>query len=526
MTERYLDQIKNIFSESNKTKIAIIGKGNSLQGIDLHNLRKDYFVVALNDAEVFLPVDVSILYRSELVESIEKNGVQSDYYIAPSDLKLPTNKLLPTKYVSLNQEGLERIYSFFYGDEFYILDFTLLSAIKLAMIFQQTKKIAVDILFLGFDFYIDFVKENDFQGLEYRNAHLKTQESIFVTLIKDLQIKNPLLHFQHIGNKKYSSQSVEEFNQSLQKTVFSSKNLPTNSEIYTRLLQEFDRSENKVLVVAEFTNNHIGDKNRLIKMIELAADAGADMIKVQKRDVASFYSDAELNSPYASPFGNTLKAYREAVELSDELFATLDVECRKRNIPWFVSVLDWNSYLYVKQLDCPIIKLPSTISNHRDYLRQVAQDFDGELVVSTGFTDVEYEKFVFENLMNDKHFFLLQCTSSYPTPPEGCQIAVVRHYEQLRKEYPNIVSGYSSHDLGSMGCMMAVAAGARMIEKHVKLGDLSWIHFDSVAIDLYNNQFKKFVNDIRKAEAMCGTTKKKVHSFEHHKYKVNTNENN
>ena len=130
MTERYLDQIKNIFSESNKTKIAIIGKGNSLQGIDLHNLRKDYFVVALNDAEVFLPVDVSILYRSELVESIEKNGVQSDYYIAPSDLKLPTDKLLPTKYVSLNQEGLERIYSFFYGDEFYILDFTLLSAIN------------------------------------------------------------------------------------------------------------------------------------------------------------------------------------------------------------------------------------------------------------------------------------------------------------------------------------------------------------------------------------------------------------
>jgi len=119
----------------------------------------------------------------------------------------------------------------------------------------------------------------------------------------------------------------------------------------------------------------------------------------------------------------------------------------------------------------------------------------------------------------------LQCTSSYPTPPEGCQISVVRHYENLRADYPNLIPGYSSHDLGSLGCMMAVAAGARMVEKHVKLGDLNWVHFDSVAIDLYGNQFKNFVRDIRKAELMCGDNQKKVHEFEHHKYRANDNVN-
>jgi sialic acid synthase SpsE len=430
---------------------------------------------------------------------------------------------IPAEYVSFDQEGIEKVFTYFASKEFYILDFTLISAIKAALAFQEVKHIAVDVLFIGFDFFMSSVAEGDFHGLEYRNAHLRTQESLFVTILNHIIVQYPLLWMKHVGDKKYSELSVAELNSKLHQHKVTT-DLPLNSENYHRLLNELENT-NKVIVVAEFTNNHIGDKNRLIKMIELAFEAGADMIKVQKRDVKTFYTEEELNSPYTSPFGNTLKAYREAVELDDNLFKILDLECRKRQIPWFVSVLDWNSYEYMKQLDCPMIKLPSTISNHRNYLTKVAKDFKGELVVSTGFTDTTYERFVLENLIGDQQFFLLQCTSSYPTPPEGCQISVVRHYESLRMQYPNIVPGYSSHDLGSIGCMMAVSAGARMIEKHVKLGDLEWVHFDSVAIDLYENKFKQFVNDIRKAEIMCGHSTKQVHQFEHHKYKANQNVN-
>lgn len=517
--ENYLVLIKNIFLESSKTKVAILGKGASAKEVDLNKLKEEYFVIALNDSETLIPADLTVFYKEDLVKSLAYNGFLSNYYIAPSSLEIPHDKHITAEYISLNQEGLERIYSYFYTPDFYILDFTLLSAMKLALIFQQTLGVSMDVVFVGFDFYIDSVQKGDLHGLEYRNAHLKTQESIFITLLKDLRIKSPLVHYQHIGNKKYSAYSVEEFNQSLQK-YFVKGVLPTNSEIYQKLLEQLDYS-NKVIVVAEFTNNHIGDRNRLLKMIELAVQAGADMIKVQKRDVETFYSEAELNSPYSSPFGDTLRDYRSAVELSDELFDLLDVECRKRHIPWFASVLDWNSYLSLKRFDCPIIKLPSTISNCKTYLRKVADDFRGELVVSTGFTDQSYEDFLLNHLVKENKFFLLQCTSSYPTPPESCQISVVRHYEQLREQYPNIVPGYSSHDLGSLGCMMAVAAGARMVEKHVKLGCLEWVHFDSVAIDLYNNHFKDFVNDIRKAEIMCGSKEKKVQDIEYHKYNVN-----
>jgi sialic acid synthase SpsE len=64
-----------------------------------------------------------------------------------------------------------------------------------------------------------------------------------------------------------------------------------------------------------------------------------------------------------------------------------------------------------------------------------------------------------------------------------------------------------------------------MVEKHVKLGDLDWIHFDGVAIDLYDKSFNHFVKDIRKAEIMCGKKHKVIQKSEHHKYQPNKNHN-
>jgi N-acetylneuraminate synthase len=68
--------------------------------------------------------------------------------------------------------------------------------------------------------------------------------------------------------------------------------------------------------------------------------------------------------------------------------------------------------------------------------------------------------------------------------------------------------------------MLAVAGGARMIEKHVKLNDVEWIHFDKVAIDLATDEFARFVSDVRTAEQMVGSGEKRVLDCEHHKYSV------
>ena len=66
--------------------------------------------------------------------------------------------------------------------------------------------------------------------------------------------------------------------------------------------------------------------------------------------------------------------------------------------------------------------------------------------------------------------------------------------------------------------MLAVAAGARMVEKHVKLGNAEWAHFDSVAMDLESDEFARFVKDVRQAEKFVGREEKRIMDSEHHKY--------
>ncbi|PWJ60395.1 N-acetylneuraminate synthase [Dyadobacter jejuensis] len=519
--DNFLSQVRNIALKSGKSKIAIIGKGESVHEIILEKLN-NFFIINLNDSERIIPGNVAFFYRIDFFNEIKKNGFKADFYVAPDHLKIPDDQHLEANYQPRSQDIVDQPFSYIQDTEFTLTDFTVLSAIKFLTIYQGFLNLPIEVYFLGFDFTSEKLKDDDYDmhDLEFKNAFLKTQESVFSSVLRGFNKFYPDINLIHVGNKNYSSISVTGLNKIIGEFQFDHKPrlLATNRELYQQVLKRSQES-NQVIVVAEFTNNHIGDPQRLVKMIKLAKEAGADMIKLQKRDVDSFYSEKELSKPYDSPFGNTLRDYRTAVELNESLFELVDEECRRNEIPWFTSVLDWNSYEFMLQFDPPLIKLPSTISNHRNYLLKVGSHFKGDLIISTGFTDKDYENFILENFLTDRNLFILQCTSSYPTPPEACQIAVVRHYDELsQNQYSNLLPGYSSHDVGSLGCMLAVAAGAKMLEKHVKLGNLDWVHFDGVAIDLYNNEFKQFVHDVRKAELMCGNKTKKIHTMEHHKY--------
>lgn len=277
----------------------------------------------------------------------------------------------------------------------------------------------------------------------------------------------------------------------------------------------------RVNVVAEITTNHFGDRQRLETMIRASHAAGADYIKLQKRDVETFYSAEQLEGAYNSPFGTTFREYRHQLELTMDDFSFVDTLCKRLGIGWFASVLDRPSFEFMMQFKPEIIKLPSTISEHRDFLAYVGKIFNGSIVVSTGMTDQVYEGFVLETFTQAKKIFLLQCNSAYPTPAEHCNVAVIRHYGDLMRRDSRIIPGYSSHDEGWLASVLAVGAGARMIEKHVKWGSTSWAHFDSVAIDLSNGDFGAYVRHIRDAETIMGSNIKSPTSSEHHNYAQN-----
>jgi sialic acid synthase SpsE len=82
----------------------------------------------------------------------------------------------------------------------------------------------------------------------------------------------------------------------------------------------------------------------------------------------------------------------------------------------------------------------------------------------------------------------------------------------------SIVPGYSSHDKGSLGSVLVGVFGAKMIQKHVKLGSTDWLHFDEVALNLLDESFLEFVSDIRRAEIALGSDRKRITRSEHHKY--------
>ena len=123
-------------------------------------------------------------------------------------------------------------------------------------------------------------------------------------------------------------------------------------------------------------------------------------------------------------------------------------------------------------------------------------------------TNENYVQFILKKFINFKKLYLLHAISAYPTFFTDININIIKKYYKLSLENKNIIPGYSSHDVGSLGSMLAVAAGARMIEKHIKFGVTEWMHFDDTAIDVIS-ELPSFVSDLIKVDKALGSEKKK-----------------
>lgn len=392
------------------------------------------------------------------------------------------------------------------GHDFVIEDVLFLSALRLARLIARQRGQRQTVYMLGFDFSADkgyaHAIDHDYAPAQSgeRAAKISPQEFYFLNTL--YMLRDSELDVLHVGDRAFSTLTPDELN--------------------IRFLPEqatgVSGAPDRVLITAELTTNHFGDRHRLERMVRAARAAGADFVKVQKRDVETFYSGEQLGAKYVSPFGSTFRDYRHGIELTQDDFDFLDKLCRDLGIQWFASVLDEPSFRFVQQFEPELVKLPSTISEHTDYLAHVASSYRGGIVLSTGMTDTAYEQWVLNTFTKCDRLYLMQCNSAYPTPLHDCHIGVIRHYRDLAKAHPHLVPAYSSHDFGATASALAVAAGARMVEKHVKLGNTDWAHFDAVALDLTTREFVDYVAAIREAEVIVGSEQKRVNESEHHKY--------
>jgi N-acetylneuraminate synthase len=501
--------------------IVIIGKGQSIDLIDSKKLT-NFIVINMNDSELIYPGDLCVFHDSWVSEYFSKNKPGCALYI--TDKKMNNARQVLCDFIPSNPESSQFQIQRFFGDEIYLEKSLLMSALRIADEIGRISQMKKKVFLLGIDLTtrMGYTKKipssTEHFRPEYQEHMVSSQEQSLMSLL--MHQDKLSIAIKHVGDKPYSSHSISDFNNDLvtgteiNKEVLEFANEQLVSEMHPK-------AHRNVKVVAEITTNHLGDIDRLLKMISLCKEAGADYVKLQKRDVETFYTQEQLAQPYESPFGSTFRDYRVGIELDASELDQVASHCEKIGIQWFASVLDQASYSFILDFSPELIKLPSTISEHKTFLRYVAKSFKKDIVISTGYTDSSYEEFLLDTFTECRNLYLLQCTSAYPTPIEDAQVGIVRHYSKLSDRDLRIKPGYSSHDIGSICSMMAVAAGAVMIEKHVKLSSVDWSHFDEVALDLGTDEFKNFVSDIRDAEKITGTENKKVLSSEHHKYWLN-----
>ena len=497
---------KNIKYKSKINKILIIGKGTTIEKLISMDFSK-YFVINLNDSHKFYKGDVILVNKLWALNDINKIKKK---IILILDKNIEYRKSHPNLYrVNFSKyrihKNLNEKISKFFSSKNCFYDPLFLSSIKLSYLIAKSIKKKLEVDMIGFDFkfkspsnYSAFSLVNNNNKFNFKNAkkEFEVQKKI---LQKISSLNNKYIKINHVGNLKFSKINILKF---AEKNVM----LKTHNNI------------NNTEIVAEITTNHHGNFENLIKMAKLSKDAGADYVKIQKRDVINFYSPQELKNPYFSQFGKTFKDYRMGLELSMEEIDKFDKYCKQININWFCSVLDVKSFHDILKFKPTMIKIPSTVSGHSDLHKEVSKLYKKKIIVSTGFTNEKYQSYVLNMFKKNEKIYLLQCTSSYPARLDDCNIAVIKNYDFLSRNDKKIVPGFSSHDPGSLGCIMAIAAGAKLLEKHVKFKDVKWGHFDSVALNLGSNEFKNFVKEIRKSEILIGSEIKKISPNEYHKY--------
>jgi len=255
-------------------------------------------------------------------------------------------------------------------------------------------------------------------------------------------------------------------------------------------------------VIAEIGINHNGDIDLAKKLINVAAGAGCDAVKFQKRTVDVVYSIEELSRPRESPFGTTNGDLKRALEFEMEEYAEIDRYCREIKIDWFASCWDEASVDFINQFEVPCYKIASA-SLTDDKLLRHTRATGKPIILSTGMTTVEEIDHAVE-ILGKKDLVLLHACSTYPAYYDELNLRVI----QTLSERYGVPVGYSGHETGLPSSVAAAVLGACIIERHITLDRSMW--GSDHAASLEPNGITRLIRDIRLVEKSMGDGVKRV----------------
>ena len=246
--------------------------------------------------------------------------------------------------------------------------------------------------------------------------------------------------------------------------------------------------------VAEFTTNHMGNYNVLAKMAKEAKEAGADFIKVQKKDIETYYSKEKLDRFYLSPYGKTYRDYREIFEFGKEDFDRFDSLCKELKIKWFSTVQDIPSLEFMLEYKLPKYKIASSSARDLEFVSEFGKQVPKtkQIVVSVGGSTLgQINDLV--NALGDRRMVLQHCVAEYPCPVSRLRLGNIGI---LKKEFETskIKVGYSGHEEGIVpSVVVAKKYKPALIERHFALSRHSFVHH--IECSLEPNEFKQMIKD-------------------------------
>ncbi|GGS48805.1 hypothetical protein GCM10010156_04320 [Planobispora rosea] len=262
-------------------------------------------------------------------------------------------------------------------------------------------------------------------------------------------------------------------------------------------------SDQPVYVIAEIGINHNGDLDIARRLIDVAADAGCQAVKFQKRTPEICVPLEQRDQIRQTPWGEmTYMEYKIRTEFGADEYNEIAKYAAERDLHWFASPWDVPSVEFLEEMNVVTHKVASASVTDLELLRALAAT-GKPIILSTGMSTLEEIDQAVEILGTSK-LVLMHATSTYPLPPEEANLRTIA---TLQERY-GVPVGYSGHERGLQISLAAVTLGAVAVERHITLDRTMW--GSDHAASLEPSGLEHLVRDIRIIETALGDGVKRV----------------
>jgi len=266
----------------------------------------------------------------------------------------------------------------------------------------------------------------------------------------------------------------------------------------------------KTLIIAEAGVNHNGDINMAKRLIDIAANSGADLVKFQTFSADRLVTHGAAKADYQILATDNTESQHDMLrklELTESMHNELIAHCASQNIGFFSTGFDVESINLLVGLGQELFKIPSGEITNLPYLRHIGK-LNKTVIISTGMSNMDEIEAAInvleESGTHRSKITVLHCTTAYPVPMSDVNL---RAMQSIRTKL-NVAVGYSDHTLGIEIPIAAVALGATIIEKHFTT-DRSLPGPDHKA-SLEPTELLAMINGIRNIEKALGDGVKRL----------------